>query len=353
VDIRPAWIRPSLRAFVAAAVIGLIVTIGPAGVRSADGGQPAKMADFGGRLGREAIGRSINEHGQLAGSFIAKDGAFHAFYTIGHKVVDLGPGDAYAINDLGQVAGSLTVGDHPHAFFLDGTGVHDLGVPDGGDWSIAFDLNNEGQVVGKWSGPDVRGYRPFLWDEAGMQDLGTLGGDYAEAFAINDAGQIVGDSWTATETHHPFLYDATGMHDLRPIIGAAAGGAWTIAGLDDINNGGQVVGQMWPASGGIGEAFSFDLASAAFQPLEPLVPNEFVFASSINDAGLVVGWARPPAGVGSALCHAVLWSGGSARDLGTLGGASSFAVAINEGGLITGAADTRSGASHVFTLPTR
>ena len=350
------WQRPRgswPRVAVASIVLAALATLGPSTARDADGARAFRMVDFGGQLGRNAIARAINADGQLAGSFIARDGAFHAFYTIGHKAIDLGPGDGYAINDVGQVVGSLTVNGQPHAFLHGDTGTIDLGVPAGGTWSIAFDVNNAGQVVGKWSGPDVRGYRPFLWDDGEIRDLGTLGGDYAEAWAINDAGVIVGDSWTETDIHHPFLYDATGMHDLRAAIGAEAGDAWTIAGLEDINNHDQVIGQMWPSAGGIGQAFSFDLGTKDFQALEPLVAGEFVFASTINDAGMVVGWARPPAGVGSGICHAVLWDRGSARDLGTLGGFSSFGFAINERGIVTGAADTRAGASHVFTLPTR
>jgi probable HAF family extracellular repeat protein len=186
-----------------------------------------------------------------------------------------------------------------------------------------------------------------------MHDLGTLGGRYASALAINDAGLIVGESWTATDINHPFLCDETGMHDLRPVIGAAAGPDWTISGLEDINDQGQVVGMMHPSTGGTGQAFFYDLATTEFIALEPLVPGEFVFPGEINDAGEIVGWARPPAGIGTGLVHAVLWNGGPVRDLGTLGGPSSFAYSINEAGLIAGGADTRAGATHAFTYAIR
>ncbi len=345
--------RSPARLAVASVGLALVAAAGPPATRPVQAG-PDRMIDvMGGRLGRDALARDINGAGQLAGSFIARDGAYHAFFTVGRKAIDLGPGDAHAINDHGQVVGvAHSVGEF-HAFLYDGAGMHILGEPAGGTASIAYDINDRGQVVGQWQGPDVRGYRPFLWDESGVRDLGTLGGDYARALAINDEGQIVGESWTPTDLDHPFLYDDAGLHDLRPVIGAAAGDEWTIDGLEDINDQGQVIGTMHPTAGGTGQAFRFDLVTAGFTALEPLVAGEFVFPSDINDAGEIVGWARPPAGIGTVLVHAVLWDGGPVRDLGTLGGASSFAYAIDEAGMVVGGADTRSGARHAFTLLTR
>ena len=41
-------------------------------------------------------------------------------------------------------------------------------------------------------------------------DLGTLGGSESMAFAINDAGQVVGNSATASGDLHVFLWTASG-----------------------------------------------------------------------------------------------------------------------------------------------
>jgi probable HAF family extracellular repeat protein len=335
----------------AAVMLALVVPAGTSASRPVAPDRPGPMIDvFGGRLGRDALARDINAAGQLAGSFLTRDG-FHAFTTIGRKLIDLGPGDAHAINDLGQVVGVTNAFGGFHAFLYDEGGLQLLGEPAGGTASIAYDINEAGQVVGQWQGSGLPGYRPFLWDdENGIQDLGTLGGDYARALAINDAGVIVGESWTATDIDHPFLYDETGMHDLRSVIGAEAGSQWVIDSLEDINDRGQVIGQMHPSVGGTGQAFFFDLTTEEFVALELLEPGAFVFASALNDAGEIVGWATPPSRNG---LHAVLWDGGPVRDLGTLGGDSSFAYAITMDGVITGGSSTRSGAEHAFVLESR
>lgn len=313
-----------------------------------------------------SMAMGVNGAGDVAGTFTARDGSDHAFVSIGRHWLDLGAGEAIAINDAGQVAGNHLVNGWSHAFLYDPrTGVRDLGAPEDGLISIAYDLNNRGEVVGQWS-PYVGTVRPFLYDETGMHDLGNLGGNYAAANAINDAGQIVGYSWTATETEHPFLYDQTGMHDLTEAIGAAAGdqavlpwGGHDPEGLRDISNDGQILGMItascvaapgnatWTCRS---QPYLFDPVSNTFRLLEPLVPGDFVLAVRLNDQGVVVGWGRPPGSEGGGSVHAVVWEGTHPRDLGTLGGPSSFAFSISNGGAIAGAAEMRNGRPRAAVL---
>ncbi|SFH34424.1 PEP-CTERM protein-sorting domain-containing protein [Nitrosospira sp. Nsp14] len=67
------------------------------------------------------------------------------------------------------------------------------------------------------------------------------------------------------------------------------------------------------------------------------------WAYAINDAGQVAGGAYFP---GDANGHAILWNGSTLKDLGTLGGGSSEAFAINDSGQVTGWAATTDGAQH-------
>jgi len=83
-------------------------------------------------------------------------------------------------------------------------------------------------------------------------------------------------------------------------------------------------------------------------------------AYSVNHAGAIAGASQIAAGPGDAffcgqvqlgddshICRAAFWDGTGVRDLGTLGGANSYAVSINDRNEITGGAQT-SDSRHAF-----
>jgi probable HAF family extracellular repeat protein len=126
-----------------------------------------------------------------------------------------------------------------------------------------------------------------------VQDLGALPGDsYSIALAINANGDVVG--WSM------------GSNGTRAFLYTNAGGMVALPGLPD---------------------------------------RPRAVARDINDAGVIVGSAN--AGGGD-LGHAVMWSGGSVQDLGTLSdGFSSEAYGVNNLGQVVGWAGTLSG-THGF-----
>ncbi len=177
-----------------------------------------------------------------------------------------------------------------------GSAVTDLG-PLGG--YSGYDINELGHAVGNTQNADSR-RRAFVYDGDVLTDLGPADAVFSEAYGINDQGQVVGR--VRHESNSPivaFLCDPSeGMQDLGTL-----GGDYSIA--VGINNSGQVVG--WS-----------DLAEDDEEDCEP--DNILCGAS-----------------------HAFLWEDGTMTDLGTLGGSTSRAHAINEAGQIVGWAETEEG----------
>ena len=252
----------------------------------------------------------------------------------------LGNGDysyAYGINNQGEVVGeSGQVAGFPHAFLWDAEhGIQDLGTLNGVGGSNAYGINDHGQIVGV-SDVNVTGVdtHAFLWDsQNGMHDLGTLGGMSSSAAGINNFGKVVGGSSTSPGgfEQHAFLWDAgNGLQDLGT-LGGANGGA------GHINDLGQVVGASTPVGTFPQHAFLWD-AQNGVQDLGTLPGTNVSYAAAINAVGQVVGasflqvmyYGYPP--------HAFLWDAQQGmQDLGTLPGASgSEARGINASGAVVG-----------------
>lgn len=153
----------------------------------------------------------INDAGVAAGRSETIPLHFRAALWHDGAVEDLGPGTAYGINETGQVVGYTTgTGRHRAALWESGVTV-DLGTLTGYLSSEANGINDGGQVVG-WSLTDTGGGwaygRAFLWQEGVMYDLGTLPGyAYSAATAINNGGQVVGYSFNGPGDHHAVLWD--------------------------------------------------------------------------------------------------------------------------------------------------
>src|ERR1700722_11481616 len=177
-----------------------------------------------------------------------------------HKLPTFGgdpDGVAQEINDNGQVVGgSGTCATFNTNFLYNLVPVHallwekgkatDLGNLGGktgqAGGNIAYDINNQGQVVGN---SDLRGdktFHAFLWTrKTGMQDLGKLSGDVASvSISINDAGSIVGASLDKKFNPRAFLWEKGVMTDLNTLV-AGHSPLYLLTGCS-INSRGEITG---------------------------------------------------------------------------------------------------------------
>lgn len=252
--------------------------------------------------------------------------------------------------------------------------------------SVAYGINGSGQIVGCYRDSFLASRHAFLFSDAKITDLGTLGGNSSEAFGINASGQVVGGSATADGSNYAFLYSdgtMTGLGTLEGGSGSLANGinAWgqiagravvrvevipghfinsghaflhrdgvmtdlgTFGGLESnalgINGSGQVVGY---AQTPFGQFRAFSYSEGTITNLGTL-GGFSSRATAINDAGQIVGESFTEVPLTN---HAFLYSDGVMSDLGTLGGRNSSALAINSYGQIVGSSDTFSGGQRAF-----
>ena len=216
----------------------------------------------------------------------------------------------------------------------------------GGDESVAYALNDRGQIVG---GADtgVRGQDGefdtfvFLWSGGTKHKISALPGRHYYAAGIDDRGQIVGaySARPQSGTFTPFLYANGKMR----LLGALprSGGALAISEAYAINGSGLVVGLS------NGQAFSWQNGRMRGLPMPPRFTTTTAFAA--NDRGQIVGSGVGPGGT-FFRSHALLWQGRRVTDLGTLPGfGDTEAHGINARGQVVGWTNQRrAGGSSLF-----
>ena len=190
-------------------------------------------------------------------------------------------------------------------------------------------LNNNGDAAGVVL-LDENTVHAAVWIDGRMKDIGTLRGALSIATDINDRGEVVGLSEAGKETFFGFRWNGGKMSPLPSI-----NRKWSAASA--INHQGIIAG--------VSTSDSAPLVACAWEGSKtyPLVmPRGFgaSFAEDVNDRGNLVGFAIDDSGERAGAVH---WDGRRAVALRNLGGKSSVAVTLNEGGIIGGASNTRYG----------
>jgi probable HAF family extracellular repeat protein len=149
----------------------------------------------------------LNNAGDVVGQFVDGVGDTHAFLwrggpMSGNPVELIGyPGGAYSsatgINDAGDIAGWFSDGLSTHAFVLR-RGVYTRIDGPGAIDTLAFGINNHGQVVGSYTHSFTFAVHGFLWDNGFISTFDET--VLPSISGINSLGQIVGGGVFGTPT---------------------------------------------------------------------------------------------------------------------------------------------------------
>jgi probable HAF family extracellular repeat protein len=103
-------------------------------------------------------------------------------------------------------------------------------------------MNDRGQMVGVSINHASGRIEAFLESNGTREPLGTLGGSFSIAHDINNQGEVVGGSLTeGDENFHGFVYRDKSLHDLNDLLEAGAA-RWELIQALAINNHGEIVG---------------------------------------------------------------------------------------------------------------
>lgn len=269
---------------------------------------------------------NITNNGLVSGGAAVSGGAYHAVIWYRGIQTDIAAGglggpnsQALAVNVRAQAVGEAEVSQRdPYGEDFCGNGTHLVCLPFfwqfglmsplptlGGRNGVATGINSSGQAGGyaenaAWDptcpAPQKYQFKPVLWTNGAAQELRTVSGDLeGVVWAVNDEGQAAGASGYCAQFN---LFTGNSLQPLHAVL-------WDRGTMTDLGN-----------LGGSGNGFG-------------------ILAKNLNNQGQVVGLSDLP---GDKVFHAFLWTKATGmKDLGTLSGdVSSWGLAINDAGIVTG-----------------
>lgn len=304
-------------------------------------------------------GQAVNNYGQVVGNsgtgstkndgirgFLWSNGTMHNLGVVpsGGQTI------AYGINDSGQVTGSSVVAGQQHAFLYQNGVMTDLGTH-GGVLSVGRDINNAGAIA---FNRYISGNSPvaFRYDGAFNSVDRLPGNNSSVTFRINSNGYTAGASIDKFLTNEAVLWDPSGK-----VTNLGIGGGQSTA--YSLNDAGDVVGRYVFSNGNgdsVARAFLWHKSTGTYQTL-PLLPGDMNnYAYGISGLGQVVGISdRPNASNNGFIEQANIWQNGVSTALTSLidpslGWKLQVAQDISENGYYITGWGNIGGKSHAFLL---
>jgi probable HAF family extracellular repeat protein len=249
--------------------------------------------------GSSASAAAINASGEVTGTVSTGSGGSYAFLYANGAMQNLGgptgatSSSGMGINAAGQVTGTFTTQNGLTRSFLYSNGVMldigTLGTPFA--QTMAAGINASGQITGAFSTSESSPQEAFIYAHGSINPIGTLGGDFSVGNAINTGGEVTGYSANSAGVTDAFLYSGGTMHDLGN-LGAPAPGSAGIGSVGiSINDAGVVVG--FAGNPGDMQAFVYEngkmLNLNSLDTSSPLAADvDLISATSINNSGWIL-----------------------------------------------------------------
>jgi probable HAF family extracellular repeat protein len=246
---------------------------------------------------------ALNTMGDVVGDATDANGHDQGFlWRNGTLESIVAPGAAYtypsAINDAGQVVGTAYDANWVRRGFVWNNGVFTMiEVPNSNGTTIE-DINASGQVLGSYYDADWNS-QAFLWQNGVITPISVPGAMSMSQHFLNDAGQVAGVYRGQNYWDYGFFW----QNGVATTI--TLGGFRT--SVNGLNAAGQVIGSSVPAGKTVDRGFVWQ--NGQITELGSLAEDQwydYSAATSLNDAGSIMGTSATPAGGGTS----VLWQDG-------------------------------------------
>ena len=244
-------------------------------------GSMVELYDQNGLKNTLARAQDINDNGLIVGcaDYVPLQWDNSPFATVISGTPENTPACASTANNKNEIIGYTFINRQQHAVLWRAGNMINLGTLPGHESSIALGINDLGQIVGASS--DLDGSHgnetlPFLWENGVLTPLGTLSGNYGIAADINNRGEIVGRAPV------PFLYRDGVMYDLSKIVSPVL-----FSDAVAINESGQIAGTAYVLTPAPNQ---LDLVIEKTGPLQPVDSGTlFTYEITVNNRSTVDG----------------------------------------------------------------